>query len=131
MCAFSMSHTSFKTNFHSKVTWMWTNLFLDSLLFRKQVFNHFAKLVYSMTIEAVFRRCCTKKVLYKKNVLKISQNSQENICARVSFLIKLQAWRHRTKSSGFEAHFSSFNQYIADRNPFVCSKSTIETPENV
>ena len=33
------------------------------------------------------------KVFYKKKVfLEISQNSQENTCARVSFLIKLQAW---------------------------------------
>ena len=31
------------------------------------------------------------EVFYKKDVLKISQNSQENTCARVSFLIKLQA----------------------------------------
>ena len=30
-------------------------------------------------------------VLYKRVFLKILQNSQENICARVSFLIKLQA----------------------------------------
>ena len=36
--------------------------------------------------EAVAQRCSVKKVL-----LEISQNSQENICARVSFLIKLQA----------------------------------------
>ena len=35
---------------------------------------------------AVSRRCSVKKVL-----LKISQNSQENTCARVSFLIKLKA----------------------------------------
>ena len=28
------------------------------------------------------------EVFYKKGVLKISQNSEENICARVSFLIK-------------------------------------------
>ena len=28
-----------------------------------------------------------------KMFLKISQNSKENTCARVSFLIKLQAWR--------------------------------------
>ena len=35
--------------------------------------------------EAVDQRCSVKKVL-----LEISQNSQENICARVSFLIKLQ-----------------------------------------
>ena len=36
--------------------------------------------------EAVVKRCSAKKVL-----LKISQISQEIICARVSFLIKLQA----------------------------------------
>ena len=36
--------------------------------------------------EAVTRRCSVKKVF-----LKISQNSQENTRARVSFLIKLQA----------------------------------------
>ena len=35
--------------------------------------------------EAVLQKSSTKKVL-----LKISQNSQENICVRVSFLIKLQ-----------------------------------------
>ena len=33
----------------------------------------------------------TGGVLYKKVFLEISQNSQENTCARVSFLIKLQA----------------------------------------
>ena len=31
-------------------------------------------------------------VLQKKVFLEISQNSQEYTCARVSFLIKLQAW---------------------------------------
>ena len=31
------------------------------------------------------------EVFYKKLFLKISQNSQENTCTRVSFLIKLQA----------------------------------------
>ena len=36
--------------------------------------------------EAVAQRCYVKKVF-----LEISQNSQENTCARVSFLIKLQA----------------------------------------
>ena len=35
------------------------------------------------------RSCSVKKVL-----LKISRNLQENTCARVSFLIKLQAWDH-------------------------------------
>ena len=33
----------------------------------------------------------TRGVLSKKMFLEISQNSQENTCARVSFLIKLQA----------------------------------------
>ena len=37
--------------------------------------------------EAVVMRCSVKKVF-----LEISQNSQENACARASFLIKLQAW---------------------------------------
>ena len=36
--------------------------------------------------EAVVPRCFVEKVF-----LEISQNSQENTCARVSFLIKLQA----------------------------------------
>ena len=37
--------------------------------------------------EAVVQRCSPKKVFWE-----ISQNSQENTCARASFLIKLQAW---------------------------------------
>ena len=37
-------------------------------------------------LEAVARRCSVKQVF-----LEISQNSQENTCARVSFLIKLRA----------------------------------------
>ena len=36
--------------------------------------------------EAVVQRCSVKKAF-----LEISQNSQENTCARVSFLIKLKA----------------------------------------
>ena len=35
--------------------------------------------------EAVAQRCCVKNLF-----LEISQNSQENTCARVPFLIKLQ-----------------------------------------
>ena len=34
----------------------------------------------------------TGGVLQEKMFLEISQNSQENTCSRVSFLIKLQAW---------------------------------------
>ena len=38
-----------------------------------------------------FSEAATRSVLSKKMFLKISQNSQENTCARVTFLIKLQA----------------------------------------
>ena len=41
--------------------------------------------IQSATTDAVAQRCSVKKVF-----LEISQNSQENACARVSFLIKLQ-----------------------------------------
>ena len=47
--------------------------------------NLFVFSVYQPT-EAVARRCSVKKAF-----LGISQNSQENACSRVSFLIKLQA----------------------------------------
>ena len=47
-------------------------------------------------IEAVFQRCSVKKLF-----LKISQNSQGNTCAWVSFLIKLQAVAAKVSSSAF------------------------------
>ena len=47
------------------------------------------QLIFSLKVtETVARRYSIKKVL-----LEISQNSQENTCARASFLIKLQAYR--------------------------------------
>ena len=43
--------------------------------------------IHSLLVKkAVVQRCSVKKVF-----LEISQNSQENTCVRVSFLIKLQA----------------------------------------
>ena len=41
--------------------------------------------ISSQATEAVVKRCFVEKVF-----LDISQNSQENTCVRVSFLIKLQ-----------------------------------------
>ena len=44
------------------------------------------------------------EVFCKKGFLKYSQNSQENTCARVSFLIKLQAFNFTEKiDSGTDA----------------------------
>ena len=51
---------------------------LLSIFFRKPITRN--------TPEAVVQRCSIKKVF-----LEISQNPQQNTCARVSFLIKLQA----------------------------------------
>ena len=45
---------------------------------------------FLITSEAVVRKCSVKKVL--KKLSKISQNLQENTCARFSFLLKLHAW---------------------------------------
>ena len=42
--------------------------------------------------ELISQEAATRGVLWKKLFLEISQNSQENTCARVSFLITLQAW---------------------------------------
>ena len=48
---------------------------------------------FSIYTKAVAQRCSVKNVF-----LEISQNSQKNTCARVSFLVKLQAWDLRPKS---------------------------------
>ena len=51
------------------------------------------KLVYELKREKymIFTEAATRGVLQEKVFLGISQNSQENTCDRVSFLIKLQA----------------------------------------
>ena len=57
-----------------------------------------------LTLEVVVQRCSVKKVF-----LKISQNSQESTCTRVSFLIKLQArglQLYLERDSGTGTHFS-------------------------
>ena len=62
--------------------------------------------INSWELEAVVRRCSVKKAF-----LEIFQNSQENTCARVSFLIKLQAWG---------------NTYISPETIAVFSRPTTE-----
>ena len=59
-----------------------------------------------LQLEAVVRRCSVKKVF-----LEISQNSQENTCARASFLIKLQVF-----SCEF---FEIFKNTLFHRTPLV------------
>ena len=50
-------------------------------------------------------------------LLKILQNSQENTCARVSFLIKLQAWacnfiKKETLAQAFSCEFSEISKNV-------------------
>ena len=65
--------------------------------------------------EAVAQRCSVKKVF-----LEISQNSQENTFARVSFLIKLHVWdlqlysKKRLWHRWFPVNFKNFS-----RAPFL------------
>ena len=67
---------------------MCANFFMINLniiiTFMLQLFNNNRETM--LHAEAVVQSCSVKKVF-----LEISQNSQENTCARVSFLIKLQA----------------------------------------
>ena len=51
-----------------------------------QIFGNLALFTFTILAEAFPLRCSVKKMF-----LEISQNSQVNTCARVSFLIKLQA----------------------------------------
>ena len=80
---------SFTRNFRSSLRTQCSKIWLSIQLFfcaTGQMLNIFkrAKVFRFAYIEAVVRRCSVKKVF-----LEISQNSQENTCARVSFLIKL------------------------------------------
>ena len=61
--------------------------------------------------EAVVKRCSAKNVF-----LEISQNSQENFCASVSFLIKLQACNFIKKETLAQVFSCEF--YEISKNTF-------------
>ena len=69
-------------------------------------------------MQATWSKTATGGVLLKKVFLKISQNSQEDTCARVSFLIKLQVkglW-HRYFPMNFAKFLRTpFSQNISGR----------------
>ena len=70
----------------------------------------------------------TRVVLYEKVFLKISQNSQENTCARISFLIKLQASQPATFSKKRQVFSSKFcesfkNNFFAEHPRVTVSVS--------
>ena len=63
--------------------------FMLKTLFVLELFTFSSWLFGYVEIKSSRPECSVKTVF-----LKISQNSQEDACARVSFLIKLQAWGH-------------------------------------
>ena len=90
--------------------------------------KHFAvSFIYCFQIESPSYRSSHQRCSLKKVSLKISQNSQENTCARVSSLIKLQAIKGTLaqvfscefydvfKSTFFIEHFYSFRDMVAQR----------------
>ena len=74
----------------------WGNILVNSSKFcilnsGKNTFR-FIKII-DLSIWTIFNtKAIVQKCSVKKMLLKITQKSQENKCARVSFLIKLQAW---------------------------------------
>ena len=60
---------------------VFTGLLFECIAF---YFPHFVAHCAGLKLEAVPQRCSVKRVF-----LEISQNSQQNTCARVSYLIKL------------------------------------------
>ena len=75
-------------------------------------FNPIIQKIWLKYTEAVTQRCSVKKLL-----LEILQNSRENTCARVSFLIKLQAalqlYQKRDSGTGvFPMNFAKFLRHL-------------------
>ena len=73
-------------------------------------------------LEAILRRCSVKKVF-----LEILQNSLENTCARVSFLIKLQTsgLKKETLAQVFSCDFSKIS-----KNTFYYRTVLVAASEN-
>ena len=76
-------------------------------------------LLFSILQKQSYRRCSVKKVF-----LEISQNSQENTCARVSFLIKLQAWDSGTGI--FLWILQNFLEHLFYRTPPVAASEPMK-----
>ena len=94
-----------------------TIIFVSLLLqCRKNIAKTFKK-CFRAFFRSSHRRCSIRK-----GVLEISQNSQENTCARVSFLIKLQASGNFAKKETLAQVFSCEFCEIS-RTPFLQNTS--------
>ena len=80
-----MTYTGYRTRDARMVAqWLHTVLQLSIFLLKMELQDIVVKL------EIFFFQKQPPEMFYKKNFLKFLQNSQENTCAKVSFLIKLQ-----------------------------------------
>ena len=97
---------------------IWFNVRFGTSFRGDHPFNFLENFINILNLEAVARRCSVKKVF-----LEISQNSQENICARVSFLIKLQIlglqlYQNRDSGTVFSCEFCDiFKNTFSYRTP--------------
>ena len=102
-----------------KVYVVWTQMkFLMIIL---KVIISFISFIITFTTEAA-----TRSVLWKKGFFKMLQNSQENTCARVSFLIKLQA-KKETLAQVFSCEFCNIfkNTFFTEHLRTAASVTTI------
>ena len=72
----------------------------------------------------IFPEAATRGVLYQKLFLEISQNSQENTFAKVSFLIRLQAglqlyWKWDSGTGVFLWILRNFSELLFYRTPLI------------
>ena len=67
-------------------------LLTDQISLADYLKDSFKKRRHIKNFQTLFQKYSSGGVPWKSFFLEISQNSQENTCANVSFLIKLQAW---------------------------------------
>ena len=106
-----VSRNHYRVKWISWKFWIWISWFchLELVLFSQKCSEGIAEniiiLFGNWSLEPVTMRCSVKKVF-----LKISWNSQENISARISFLVKLHGnfVRKETLAQGFPVNFARF-----------------------
>ena len=93
-------------------------IFTKESLFLRLILRQSFKSDFYFWLFLILAEAATRGVLCKKIVLEIWQNSQENNCVKVSFLIKLQALKKRLWHRCFPVNFVRFL-----RTPFLQNTS--------
>ena len=86
---------------------------IEHLVTTASVVKSSSTFCYSNVVQT---EAATRSILYERVFLEISQNSQENTCARASFLIKLQALgnfiKRETLALVFSCEFGGISKNI-------------------